>query len=157
MRKLLVALVLLSSFAAAPRAAQAIGIEASIGKGVAIDPVEAQQVNVMVAPGVSLLWLRLQVGLVAELPDVADSEFDLGVRPMISLHPPLLPLYGRVVFAFNNLLHDEIRTVAYGGALGLEISLAGIGIFAEAGFLPRSFRDNLIWVIEGRAGISLGF
>ena len=156
MRKLLVAFGLMV-FLAAPKAAQAIGVEASVGKGVAVDPVKAQPVNVMVAPGVSLLWLRLQLGVAADLPDVENSEFDLGLRPMLSLHPPLLPLYGRLVFAFNNLLDEDLRTVAYGGALGFEIALAGIGVFAEAGFLPRSLNGSMLWVIEGRAGVSLGF
>jgi hypothetical protein len=162
MRKHLFAFVLVIA-AAVPlfsaRPAHAIGVEASLGKGVSIDPVEAQPVNVMVAPGVSLLWLRLQLGVAADLPDVKESKFDLGLRPMLSLHPPLLPLYGRLIFAVNNLFHDELRTVAYGGALGLEIAIAGIGLFAEAGFLPRDPKGEVgfTWVVEGRAGISLGF
>ena len=157
MRKLLLAFVFVSSLAAPLAAHAGFGVEGSIGKGVALDPVKAQPVNLMVAPGISLLWLRLQAGLVADLPDVKDSDFDIGVRPMLTLSPPILPLYGRLVFAFNNLLDEDKRTVAYGGAVGLSFGLAGVGVFAEAGVLPRSLNSTTIWVIEGRAGVSLGF
>ena len=158
MRKLLLAFVIVVSLAA-PSAAHAIGVEGSVGKGVAFDPTKAQPTNLMLAPGISLLWLRAQIGVVADLPDVKASKFDLGVRPMLSLHPPVLPLYGRVIFAFNNLLHEESRSFAYGGALGIEIVFASLGVFAEAGFLPRNPKgeQGFTWVLEGRAGVSLGF
>lgn len=159
MRKLLLAFVIVVSLAA-PSAAHAIGVELSAGKGVAFDPTKAQPTNLMVAPGLQLLWVRANVGLVADLPDVEASKFDIGVRPMLSLHPPILPLYGKVVFAFNNLLNaDDSFSFAYGGALGLEISFPVIGVFAEAGFLPRNPKGDqgFTWVFEGRAGVSIGF
>jgi hypothetical protein len=157
MRKLLIASVFVSCLAA-PLAAQAgFIVEGSVGKGVAVEPeVAAQPVNVMVAPGISILWLRLQAGLVANLPDVEDSEFDIGIRPMLTLSPPILPLYGRLIFAFNNLTSDD-PTVAYGAALGLSFGLGPIGVFAEGGLLPSKIKDTTVWVIEGRAGVSLGF
>ena len=158
MRKLLLAFVLVVSLAA-PSAAHAIGVELSAGKGVAFDPTKAQPTNLMVAPGIQLLWVRANIGLVADLPDVEASKFDIGVRPMLSLHPPILPLYGKVVFAFNNLLHEEARSFAYGGALGLEIVFASLGVFAEAGFLPRNPKgeQGFTWVLEARGGLSIGF
>ena len=135
-----------------------MGLEVSLGKGASVSPdTVAQPLNLMVAPGVQIAVIRLQLGLVADVPDVKDSEFDIGLRPMLTIAPPILPLYGRLVFAFNNLLNDERRTVSYGAALGLSFSLAGVGIFAEAGVLPRSKNNVTSWVVEGRLGMSLGF
>ena len=159
MRKLLLASVVAIAFLAAPLSAQAgFGVDLSVGKGVEVSPdVEAQPTNLMAAPGISILWLRLQAGLVADLPDVEDRDFDIGIRPMLTLSPPILPIYGRLVFAFNNLLDEDLRTVAYGAAAGLSFGLAGVAIFAEAGVLPRSFESEMHWVLEGRLGVSLGF
>jgi hypothetical protein len=157
MRKLLFGLVLAVSLGAASSARAGFIVEGSLGKGASVSPeVEAQPLNVMLAPGVTIFsLLRLQVGLVANMPDVENSKFDIGVRPMITLSPPLFPLYGRAIFAWDNLIHDS--EIAYGGALGFSIELAGIGVFAEAGFLPRKISDKTWWIIEGRAGVSLGF
>jgi hypothetical protein len=155
MRKVLVAFAFVLCLAG-PVSAHAMGVELSLGKGAEVSPdTAAQPTTVMVAPGISFVMLRLQVGFVADLPDVEASKFDIGLRPMLTISPPILPLYGRLVFAVNNLIHDT--TVAYGGALGLSFGLAGIGIFAEAGLLPRSIDDTTTWVIEGRLGLSLGF
>jgi hypothetical protein len=155
MRKLLVAFALLLSLAVPMSAQAGFGVEGSVGKGVALDPTKAQPTNLMLAPGYGLLFLRLQLGIAADLPDVKESKFDLGLRPMLTISPPVLPLYARLVLAWNNLFHDT--TVAYGGALGFGLSFASIGVFAEAGLLPRDYQDKLQWVIEGRAGVSLGF
>jgi hypothetical protein len=158
MRKLLLGSLFLVCLAAPLSAQAGFGVEGSIGKGLTVSPeVNAEPTNLMVAPGISILWLRLQAGLVADLPDVKGRDFDIGVRPMLTLSPPILPLYGRLIFAFNNLLDEELRTVAYGAAVGLSFGLAGVGVFAEAGMLPRSLNDEMVWVLEGRAGISLGF
>ena len=141
-----------------PASASAMGLELSVGKGTAVSPeTKAQPTNLMVAPGIQIVIVRLSLGLVADLPDVEDSDFDLGVRPMLTIAPPLLPLYGRLVFAVNNLLDSDRRTVAYGAALGLSFGIAGVGVFAEAGLLPRSLNSQTIWVLEGRIGLSLGF
>ena len=158
MRKLLLASLFISCLAAPMAAHAGFGVEGSVGKGLVVSPdVQAEPTNLMVAPGISLLWLRLQLGLVADLPDVEDRDFDIGLRPMLTLSPPILPLYGRLVFAFNNLMDEDLRTVAYGAVVGLSFGLAGVGVFAEAGVLPRSLNSEMLWVLEGRAGISLGF
>jgi hypothetical protein len=159
MRKLLF-LVVIAVTLAAPAAQAGVVIEGSLGKGASVSPhVHQQPLNVMIAPGVSFLAsiLRLQLGFVADVPDVENSKFDFGLRPMLTLSPPLFPLYGRVIVAFNNLFHEELRTIAYGAALGLGFSVGPVGVFAEAGLLPRSFEDEMQWVLEGRAGVSLGF
>src|SRR5688500_15809274 len=158
MRKLLLASVFLACLAAPLSAQAGFGVEGSVGKGLTVSPeVNAEPTNLMVAPGISILWLRLQAGLVADLPDVENRDFDIGIRPMLTLSPPILPLYGRLIFAFNNLLDDELRTVAYDAAVGLSFGLAGVAIFAEAGVLPRSLKSEMVWVLEGRLGVSLGF
>jgi hypothetical protein len=159
MRKLLFGLVFALFFVVPFSARAGFIVEGSLGKGLSVRPeVRAQPVNLMVAPGLTFVsMLRLQLGLVADLPDVEMSKFDLGVRPMLTVSPPLLPLYGRAVFAMNNLLNKESRTIAYGAALGFSLSLAGIGVFAEAGLLPRRYMERMQWVIEGRAGASIGF
>jgi hypothetical protein len=157
MRKLLIA----SSLAlclAAPASARAMGVELSLGKGLSVSPeTQAQPLNLMVAPGISFVVVRLQLGFVADMPDVENSKFDIGFRPMVTISPPILPLYGRLIFAVNNLIESEKRTIAYGGALGLSFGLGGIGVFAEGAVLPRTKNDVTSWVLEGRAGISLGF
>lgn len=162
MRNLLKALFLVAavfSFAGRPGAAHAAGIiEGSLGKGAQVKPeTQAQPINVMVAPGFAFPLVRLQLGLVADLPDVKESKFDIGLRPMLTISPPILPLYARLILAANNLTHSELRSLAYGGAVGLSVSLVGIGIFAEAGLLPRNKDDQFLWVVEGRAGVSFEF
>jgi hypothetical protein len=129
-------------------------IEASVGKGGRVnEPRGWEPTNVMAAPGYQFLGiLRAQLGLVGDLGDVKNSKFDLQLRPMIGIYPPILPLYGRAIFAFQNLLNGP-RHMAVGGAVGLKIGLPfiGLGIFAEGGVLPR-FADNTQMVVEGRLG-----
>ena len=91
---------------------------------------------------------------------------------MLSVVPPILPLYGRVIFVVNDLLKGK-REIAYGAAAGMRIGTPSIGfvpamgVFAEIGVLPRN-RDfpnpngsttdsKLAWVVEGRAGAYLDF
>jgi hypothetical protein len=156
MRKLLSALLLVFAVSLPFAANAGMGVEASLGKGWEVQPDSQQQpLNLMVAPGYSFMIVKLQVGLVADLPDVENSKFDIGVRPMLTISPPILPLYARLILAFNTLKEDA--TLAYGGAVGLGFGLAGVGIFAEAGILPRNQNDQFRWVVEGRAGVSLGF
>lgn len=161
MRRLSLAAVVMALSLAVPTVARAGWIvEGSIGKGAKVSPspVKAEQLNLMVSPGLTLFdsILRLQVGLLSELPDVEASKFNLEFRPMITISPPLLPIYARAVFGITNLLSGE-TTVAYGGAVGLSIGVGPIGVFAEAGFLPRSRMSQINWVIEGRLGVSVGF
>ncbi len=158
MRKLLFGLVFAFGIAAPGAARAGFIVEGSLGKGRVVDPNSRwTQTNVMVAPGLTFIGsiLRLQVGLGADLPDVEASEFDLQIRPMITVKPPILPIHARAIFAVQSLAHD-VR-VAYGGAAGLNLSLFGIGVFAEAGFLPTSINDQINWVVEGRIGASISF
>jgi hypothetical protein len=118
-------------------------------------------VELMVAPG----WgfadvLRLQVGFLGHLGDSQSSTFDFELRPMVTVSPPLFPLYLRAIFAVQNLTNDRAAKVAYGGALGLRIGVLGAGAFVEAGVLPRTVKvaagstteDRSVWFVEGRVG-----
>jgi hypothetical protein len=149
--------------AVAPAARAGLILEGSLGKGVKVSPspVKATMTNLMITPGVTLLddILRLEVGLVGDLPDVSMSKFDLQVRPMVVVAPPILPIYGRAIFAVANVLHKNGTKTqfAYGAAAGLKFGLGPVGVFAEAGLLPRSIASQINWVIEGRLGVNFIF
>ncbi len=146
--------------AAAPPAARAsFVLDGSVGKGWQVSPgSQATPINVMLAPGIGFAddILQAQLGLVGNLTDVQNSKFDLELRPMLKVAPPLFPLYGKAIFAITNLTGNAGPTsVAYGAAAGLEVKLPVVGLFIEAGALPRSVSGTFIWVLEGRAGVSL--
>jgi hypothetical protein len=165
MRRLLLGTLLASVLAAvvaAPLTAEAgFIVEGSLGKGRVVEPSSGwTQTNVMVSPGLTFIGsiLRLQLGIAADMPDgdkPETDEFDLQLRPMLTIKPPLLPIHARAIFAVQNIV-DDVR-VAYGGAAGLNLSLFGIGVFAEAGLLPTSINSTINWVVEARIGASVGF
>lgn len=157
-------------------AAAAPLLEGSVGVGWQLDPsVDRAPVNVMLAPGWSFADIvKLELGVAGNLGDVQNSRFDLELRPMVVVSPPLFPLYLRGIAAVQNLLHGPTQ-IAYGGALGLSFGLLGVGLFVEAGVLPRNVtidavtgvpvvgtaahatRDEFRWFAEGRAGVSYTF
>jgi hypothetical protein len=147
--------LVLVSLCAGTKAQAGWVIEGSVGKGGRVnEPRGWEPTNVMVAPGYQLLGiLRLQLGLVGDLGDVKNSKFDLQLRPMVGIYPPIIPIYARAIFAFQNLLHTP-RHYAVGGAVGIKIGLPfiGLGIFAEAGVLPRFVNSTTQTVVEGRLG-----
>lgn len=162
MRRWFQATLVLCVLAFAPAARAGWVLEGSLGKGAKVSPspVQQTQTNIMITPGYAVLdMLRLELGFVADLPDVKNSKFDLQLRPMITIAPPLLPLYGRAIFAVTNLTEagGAKRTIAYGAALGLQFGLGPVGVFAEAGMLPRSINSQINWVLEGRLGAILSF
>jgi len=108
----------------------------------------------MDAPGYEFLGiLRAQLGVVGALGDVKNSKFDLQLRPMLGIYPPILPLYARAIFAYENLLNKP-RHVAVGGAVGIKIGLPfiGLGVFAEGACIPRFVDSKTETVVEGRLG-----
>jgi hypothetical protein len=138
-----------------------LGVEASLGYGYEVSPTtESQATNIMIAPGYDVGGLlRAELGLVglygaARAGDT--SGLNLEFRPMLVLSPPILPIYGRLVVAAVNPFSAD-RTLAYGGAAGISLGLGGVGVFGELGLLPRSVANAIHWVMEGRAGVSLGF
>jgi hypothetical protein len=169
MRKLVLAAVL-SSTLLLPAVSQAGWVvEGSLGKGGQVSSPRAwERINFMVAPGVSILSiLRLQLGIVGDFADTSGSKTDLELRPMVTIVPPILPIYGRAIFAIANLAGSggAKREFAYGAAGGVRFGLGPVGIFGEVGVLPRS-RDlpsgtgtssKFVWIIEGRVGAYLEF
>ncbi len=147
----------------AARAGWLIEGSAGIGAQVKPTPVKREQWNLMVTPGyvlpIPLVDLALQLGAVFDGPDSDSRKSNLELRPMLMIKAPVLPVYGRVIMAVNNLLgRDGLeREYAFGGAGGLRFGLGPIGVFAEAGVLPRSRNDKLSWIIEGRGGAYLEF
>jgi hypothetical protein len=159
MRRWFQAALVLCFVALAPAARAGIILEGSVGKGVKVSPGTQQtQTNIMLAPGLTVLadMLRFEVGFVGDLPDVKASKFNLQFRPMVVVAPPILPIYGRAIFAVTNVLHGK-TTIAYGAAAGLKFGLGPVGVFAEAGLLPRSVNSQINWVIEGRLGANVIF
>jgi hypothetical protein len=143
---------------ALPLSAQAgFIVEGSVGSGYQWKPGTGRTPsNVMIAPGYGLGELiRAELGLLASLGDVENQKFDLELRPMLVIDPPILPLYGRLVLAVHSLLDEP--ELAYGGALGIGFSLLGLGVFAEAGVIPRAEDAVMHWVVEGRAGAYYAF
>jgi hypothetical protein len=150
---------------AVPTASRAgLVVELSAGSGFRWDPkpTERTPTNVMIAPGVSFAgMLKLELGVVANLADVEGSDFDIDLRPMIVVAPPILPLYVRGIFAVTNLANGP-QKIQYGGALGVAFGLFGVGAFLEAGIVPRVVevptatggkRDVTYRLAEGRLGV----
>ncbi|HEY5282732.1 MAG TPA: hypothetical protein VIM14_08080 [Polyangia bacterium] len=181
MRKFLVAATL-STLILIPAAARAgFLVEASLGKGYQASPSTQygdsrwEQLNLNIAPGYApslpvLSWFHLQLGIVTDFGDKAGTKTNLELRPMLSLVPPLLPIYGRVMFLVDNVFDrggGAKREKAFGAAVGVRIGTPSIGavpamgIFAELGALPRSreFSDGskVAWILEGRVGAYLNF
>jgi hypothetical protein len=157
------AALVLGLLAVAPAAHAGWIVEGSVGKGVVVSPKppsgvsRATQTNLMIAPGYTFIdILRFEVGLVGDLPDLQASKFNLQFRPMLVVAPPIFPLYGRAIFAVTNVLHGK-TTIAYGAAAGFKLGFGPVGVFAEAGVLPRSVASTINWVVEGRLGANLSF
>src|SRR6266568_4208956 len=158
MRKLLLAIAAIAALTAFPRSASAgFLLEGSVGSGAQLSPsVERTPVNVMLAPGWGFAGLlKLELGLLGNLGDVQNSKFDLELRPMVVISPPIVPIYLRAIFAVQNLIEGP-TTYAYGGALGLSFSLFGAGVFVTnipvVGTAAHATRDEFRWFAEGRLG-----
>jgi hypothetical protein len=134
-------------------------IEGSVGSGLRWDPspVERIPTNVMLAAGYSFASvLKLELGVVGNLADVKHSKFDLDLRPMIVLKPPVLPFYVRGILGVSGLVEGP-AALNYGGALGVRLGALGVGAFLEAGALSRRVKidgeNKDAWTAEGRLGI----
>ena len=148
MNKLALAAVLLT----APLAARAdVGLRVGLGADIANHaggwthvitdnwPLEGQVMLSYWIP-TSLLAIDLEVaeGFYLKAPDCAPASCGtrLGtvLRPGIRLSPPILPIYGRAIFAVANVLHKngDKTLFAYGAAAGLKFGLGPVGVFAAA-------------------------
>jgi hypothetical protein len=155
MTKTTCALVAMLALAVAPSVAHAgIIVEASLGKGAQVSPSIDKKwgpTNFMLAPGLTLgQMIRAELGFVMDMPNNGIGT-NLRLRPMLVVSPPIIPLYGRLIIGVANLL-DGRRSFEYGAALGVGASLAGIGLFAEAGVVPQQIGGQSNVILEGRAG-----
>jgi hypothetical protein len=100
--------------------------------------------------------LKLELGVVGNLGDVKDSKFDLDLRPMVVIAPPIIPFYLRGILGVAGLVSGP-ESLNYGGALGARLGALGVGAFLEAGALSRRIKiggeHKDAWVAEGRLGI----
>ncbi len=158
MAKLFSALVA-TALLAAPLSARAGGlIEGSVGSGFRWDPTPVERIptNLMLTAGYSFPIVKLELGVVGNLSDVKGSKFDLDLRPMLVVKPPLLPFYGRAIVGMSGLVEGPAR-FNYGGALGVRIGALGVGAFLEAGALSRRVKvadkERDTWMAEGRLGV----
>ena len=151
--------IIVAAIFVVPQAAKAgFLIEGSAGTGIQFKPNLGERVPtmIMLAPGYGIgEMIRAELGIVGALGDVENGKFDLQLRPMLVIDPPIIPIYGRLVVGVFNLLDEETRTFAYGGAVGVGGSVAGLGLFAELGVFPQGNAETIIGEI--RAGIMLAF
>ncbi|ACG71537.1 conserved hypothetical protein [Anaeromyxobacter sp. K] len=156
--------VLALALLGAPAAARAGGLlELSVGSGARIDPSPTERIptNVMLTAGYGFAdMLKLELGAVANLGDVEDSKFDIDLRPMLVVSPPLFPVYLRGIMTVNSLVEEPVK-IGYGGALGVRLGVLGLGAFVEAGVLARIVEvpdaagvthDKTFTIVEGRVG-----
>ncbi len=143
----------------APVAARAGTIvEASAGSGFRWQPspVERIPTNVMLAVGYSMPILKLELGAMGNLADVKHTKFDLELRPMLVVKPPVLPFYGRLITGVSGLAAKPVGFV-YGAAVGVRMGALGVGAFLEAGAVAKRLRiedkDKDVWYAEGRLGV----
>jgi hypothetical protein len=160
MAKLFAAAVAIALFLT-PLSARAGGIfEGSLGSGLRWDPKPTERIptNVMVAAGFSFPVVKLELGALASLADVEDSKFDVDLRPMILVKPPLFPRYFRGIQSYTNHVQGP-KTFGYGAALGVRIGppAVGVGAFLEAGALTKKVKfgdeEEDVWFAEGRLGV----
>ncbi|MEO0811839.1 MAG: hypothetical protein AAFY60_03180 [Myxococcota bacterium] len=146
----------LAAVLAMPALAAAQSFEVSLGTGVQIQSDldnERLPTNIMVAVGYAgLPIIEPQIGIIGDLGDVENSDFDLQLRPQVKISVPVVPVYGRVIVSVVNLLGDGDTELFYGGGLGFELPVP-LSPFIEAAYLPTSAEG--LSVFEARLG--LGF
>ncbi len=154
MRKLSLVIAVAVALAVPAVARAGFILEASLGRGWQVSPSiddSAGPWNVMVAPGYGLgEMIRAELGFVIDMPN-DGAETNLRLRPMLVIDPPIIPIYGRLIFGVGNLLEGD-RSIEFGGALGVGVSLLGVGIFAEGGVIPQRVGGATATIIEARAG-----
>ena len=113
MRKLAVTALATLLFLAPGSASAGFTASLSLGSGLTLESeVDRIPTNIMLAPGYEFLILRAELGVVADLGDVENADFDLQLRPMLVIAPPF-PVYGRLIIAFVNLL-ETMRDWGWG-------------------------------------------
>ena len=150
---------LVALVAVAGRPAQAgWTVAGSAGLGVEVSPeTQVQAGNLMGTVGYEFLGiLRPELGVVGSLEAARHGQPTQGgleFRPMLVVQPPLVPIYGRLIVSGVDMFSSRRRTVAYGGALGLQLGVLSVKVFGEAGVLPRAQDGRYHWILEARAGL----
>ena len=143
MAKLSHALIALLLFLG-PAFARAGGVyEASAGSGVrwVPSPVERIPTNLMLTGGYSFAGvLKLELGVVGNLGDVKNSKFDLDLRPMVVIAPPIIPFYLRGILGVAGLVSGP-ESLNYGGALGARLGRSGWARSSRPGPSPEGSRS----------------
>ncbi len=135
--------------------------EGSVGSGFTLSPHVGDRIptNLMLTGGYSLAIVKLELGVVGNLGDVAGSKFDVDLRPMVVVKPPLFPVYVRGILGVSGLVEGP-SGVTYGAAVGARLGALGLGAFVEAGALARRMKvndkDRDAWLAEGRIGFYWG-
>jgi len=113
--------------------------------------------NLMVSPGVELLghFLRLDIGLVADLPDIENRQFNIEVRPSLVAELPVVPIYFRVTAGLAGLAHGPVA-VAFGPSVGVRAGLGFVSLLGEIGYIPVVESGNFVSILELRLGVAFG-
>lgn len=153
-KTLLGAGVLAAALFVAPGSAKADWtLSASLGKGVSV-PLQVHPTTIMVAPGYSLLDLvRVEVGLIADYDEERHYKGDIGIRPMVVVDPPLLPIYGRGILGMKNLFNGA--EPEYGMMVGVSFGFLLVSVYGEVGILPPTGDEDV--TVEARAGAMIDF
>ena len=162
MRKLVLGVAALAMLAGPAPASAGPLLELSVGSGFRFQPktIERIPTNLMLTGGYSFAGtLKLELGAVANLGDVENSDFEVDLRPMVVVAPPAFPVYLRAILGVTGLV-DGPRDINYGGALGWDLGALGVGVFIEAGALSRRIEvptatgtaKDTVWIAEGRIG-----
>ncbi len=140
----------------AARAGTIVEVSAGSGARWQPSPVERIPTNVMLAIGYSMPIFKLELGAMGNLSDVKNSKFDLELRPMLVVKPPVLPVYARVITGVSGLVNKPVGFV-YGGAVGVRMGALGVGAFLEAGAVAKRLeiedQKKDVWIAEGRLGV----
>ncbi len=132
-------------------------LEGSVGSGLTLSPHSGDRIptNLMLTGGSSFPVIKLELGALASLADVDNSKFDIDLRPMLVVKPPLLPVYGRAILGVSGLVEGP-SSLTYGAALGVRLGVLGVGAFAEVGALAKRIKvddkNKDSWFAEGRIG-----
>ena len=135
-------------------------LSGSVGYGHEVHPLHGPQAtNVMLTGGLGFIrdYIRLELGALGAYGALRTHDrerFNLEFRPMVRLTPPLVPLYGRVIFAGLNPF-DASRAVGFGWALGGYLPFGRLAPFAEVGALPRILGGQFHWIVEARLGLGV--
>jgi len=115
--------------------------------------------NVMVTPGVLFVsWVSAELGVEAAVAQFG-APARWGIRPMVGLYPPFMPLYAKLVVEVGNLnLAGGLPVLtAVGGALGLKFPVGPVQLFVEGDYLPLKAQGTNLNVVEARAGLGVRF